>query len=223
MLIFSLSSNEYVIYAYHFIYNLIFSDSTLYGVWSNIQLSFNCEVIPGAKYRDLAKVISHLYLRQSSAPLDVVIIGGLNNIIEGQSMEEIMEEVRLLAKRLERHSQSHRHSLPSTVSFATIPLAPKLAVLYESPAMARPLISSFTDKSSIILQTNDALKNYNLFELKVKFVGLNSFGVKKCSKTDRLIHILNLWKEQEVNKKLHLVMPQKVKMVKFITKYFANI
>lgn len=167
-------------------------------------------------------MISHLYLRQSSAPLDVVIIGGLNNIMEGQSVDEIMEEVKLLARRLQRHSQAHQHSKPSTVSFATIPLAPKLSLLYESPAMARPVYSGFIDRSTIIFQTNDALKNFNLCDLKVKFVGVNSFGVRKCSKTNRLIHILNMWKEQEVHKKLHLIMSQKVKIVKFITKYFAD-
>ena len=87
----------------------IFSDSTLYGVWSEVQLSFNCEIIPGAKYRDLDRVISHLYLRRSSAPLDIVIICRLNNIMRGQSVEEMMEEVKQLSRRLERHTQDHQH------------------------------------------------------------------------------------------------------------------
>ena len=134
-----------------------------------------------------------------------------------------MEEVKQLSRRLERHTQAHQHSMPSTISFATIPLAPKLSLLYESPAMARPTSSHFTDRSSTIFQANEVLKNFNVCDLKVKFVPVHSLGIRKCSKTDRIMHTFNMWKEPEIDRKLHLVMSQKVKLVKFITKYFGGL
>ena len=74
------------------------------------------EIQSGAELRDLHRNLM-VYIK-SKKELRVVLFGGLNNILKGQSVEEIAKEFDSLFEDI-------KHANPSSwVSWATLPLPP---------------------------------------------------------------------------------------------------
>ena len=75
------------------VHRVILSDSTLYGIWDSPQLPkvsthFDIECIVGGRIRDLNLALKKSLLHNEYR-FEIVVIGGINNIGEGQTGEEI--------------------------------------------------------------------------------------------------------------------------------------
>ena len=66
--------------------------------------------------------------------LEILVICGINNVKEGQSPNEIKEEILKLKEAITKHSELCEHSPANVVSFSTVNLPPKLCSLDVSPS-----------------------------------------------------------------------------------------
>ena len=108
---------------------IILTSSTLYNVWKKKELKLpihvEMESIVGGRIRDMTRALIMLYLRYPER-LEIILIAGLNNVGEGQSAEEILEEIKELKDAVQAHSEIHGHAEPSIVSISTYNVCPKV-------------------------------------------------------------------------------------------------
>ena len=76
---------------------IILTDSSLYNVWTYANLKMydyhvEIEAVVGGRIRDLTRAIMMLYLRNPQR-LEIILIAGINNIGEDQSVPDIQEEI----------------------------------------------------------------------------------------------------------------------------------
>ena len=90
---------------------IILTNSTLYNVWNYEALRTSAhhmeiEAIVRGMIRHLTRAIMRLYL-QKEERLQIIIIVVLNNLGEGQTVEEILDEIHELSEAVEAHSVIH--------------------------------------------------------------------------------------------------------------------
>ena len=109
---------------------LILTSSTLYGVWNALELNLpfhiDIETIVGGKVRDATRALKNFLGKPEK--LDVKVVCGLNNIGEGQHINDTIDEM------MELKAYIMEHNSDNTVSFATLLLPPKFCSLYVPPA-----------------------------------------------------------------------------------------
>ena len=107
---------------------VILTSSTLYNVWSynelRLDLHVDIESIVGGRVRDLTRALFMMYLKHPER-LEIILIAGLNNIGQGQSVPDIIDKIIELKEAVKAHSKKHRHKVPSVVSISTVLFAPK--------------------------------------------------------------------------------------------------
>ena len=117
---------------------IILTDSSLYNVWTYANLKtadhqMEIEAVVPTRIRDLTKLIFKLYLLKHPQRLEIVQIAGINNLVDGQPVCEIVEEIKELRIFLQAHSTVYKYSMPSVLSISTVVYAPKFCSL-EVPA-----------------------------------------------------------------------------------------
>ena len=216
------------------IHRVILSDSTLYGVWDNPELPkvsthFDIECIVGGRIRDLTVALKKNILRNDYR-FEIVVIGGINNIGEGQSAAEIMNEFSLLKEAVADHSRKHLHVSPSYVSVCTLILPPKYCSL-RLPEDMRGLEAwkpprNFINRYPVIKEVNEKIKKMNL-DSGLAYLNLHMQGIKMLKsgpqhKFDNKPGAKQVWREQEVFKKLHFTAENKLKVVQYLQNKFKN-
>ena len=212
---------------------LVLTDSTLYGVWDQAKLPantehFEIEAIVGGRVRDLTRALkaNYLYLPQR---LEIIVVAGLNNIGEGQVPEKIVEEMQDMKEAVKQHSLTYGHSKPSYVAFATLLIPPKFCSLY-IPENAPNLTEwvpgpRFINRYGDIEAVNKRIKEINLGD-NLRYINLHLQGVKLFKsgtiqhKFDTLPGKERFWREEEVRRKLHLTMENRLKVVSNIMNCF---
>ena len=93
---------------------LILTTSTLYNLWSQNSfrpdIHMEVESIVGARIRDLTRALMLLYLGNPER-LELILVAGLNNVGDGQSVPDIMEEIEELKQAVVAHSTLYNHSI----------------------------------------------------------------------------------------------------------------
>ena len=104
------------------------SSSILYNLWENHTLQVNqhidMEAIVGGWVRDLTRALRHLYLDKPNR-LEIVAMVSINNIGEGQSPDQIIQEMKDMKELVKGHSIYYEIDPPSYVSSATCIHPPK--------------------------------------------------------------------------------------------------
>ena len=212
---------------------IILTSSTLYGVWEQPCLPpntehFELEAIVGGRVRDLTVALKagYLYLPHR---LEIIVVAGINNIGEGQHPDKIVGEMKELKEMVRLHSEENQHSKPSYVSFCTIILPPKFCSLHipeNAPHLAEWVPGpNFKNRYKDIEAVNKKVKEMNL-EDNLRYVNLHEQGVKFFKsgtiqhKFDSLPGRAKIWRENEVRRKLHFTMENKLKVVSCLNNCF---
>ena len=215
-------------------HRVILSDSTLYGVWNSpdmpkISAHFEMECIVGGKIRDLTRALKKNILRNDYR-FEIIIIAGINNIGEGQSAKEFINEFKEMKALVAQHSVVNMHDKPSYISICTLSLPPKYCALKlpeDTSNLAEWIPSpSFRNKYPVIKLVNEAIKEMNM-EDNLAYFNLHLHGIRMLKggpqhKFDTRPGANKIWREEEVFRKLHFTSENKLKIVKYLQNTFQN-
>ena len=181
--------------------------------------------IPGGKISDLTNAWKVEYF-QDSRPMDVILIAGLNNLIKGYSPEEMLREYDHLVQFV--HYQAHKFhpELHNTCTIGTLYYPPQLCWL-PGKGECPP---GFKNHLAAMQYLNTEIERLNQ-ESHLKSPNFPVFGVRAGGKhvkdvhgnqvwEDTTHHRYNDWREQEVGNMLHLSDKMRMKMGRWVGKYF---
>ena len=165
-------------------------------------------------------------LGASFRPVDVVLVAGLNNIMEGQTVEQIINEIKSL-----------KHSIykvdGSSLAVSTLPLPPSLSKLPNDNTKL-----GARDKTNIIINLNDQIREFNdeyrHIYIKTEYAplfhtwGLQSYSVpRKNNPRQRLeslkSHREHQWREVDPARQLHFDDGVRLRMGRSVVKYFKAV
>ena len=215
---------------------ILLTDETFFGIWMENRSPmdekdhFEIECIVRRKFRDLGIALKSNFLYLKSR-LEIIVVGGLENVSRGDECKQIITEIEDIKEMVLRHSLINRHQPPSTITFCTLPLPPKLCSLHvpdDVPALEewKPK-PGFENKTSTIEAVNAAIKGMNEAD-GLKCVNLHWHGIKllkkgkKQHKFDTRPGATRVWEEDAVASKLHFTMENKLKFLKFIVDCFRD-
>ena len=208
---------------------LILTTSTLYNVWAQAtfkpDIHVDIESIVGGRFRDLTRALMMLYLVQPER-LEIIVIAGLNNIGEGQSVTDILDEIYELRLSVKAHTNMYNHSPPSVISISTLLYAPKLCSLDVPTAFPEWLPPpGFRNRRRDMECLNSGIAAVNKGS-GVNYLKLHYKGVRIDPKTKKIMHKHNpakpVWRELDIRKRLHLTHENKVKVAYQATNLFKG-
>ena len=205
---------------------LILTSSTLYNVWTRdmkLALHIDIESIVGGRVRNLTRALIKLYLVHPER-LEIILIAGLNNIGEGQSAKEVMEEIAELRLAVKAHSVMNDHAKPSVLSVSTLLYAPKYCSL-EVPQNCTEWIppAGFENKRGVMEAVNEGIKSMNI-ENKVNYLKLHMEGIRleRGKAMHKHYPAKPIWRELEVRRRLHLTPEYKEKVCRKAAQLFSG-
>ena len=209
---------------------IILTDSSLYNVWSDSSLNtsdhhMEIEAVVGGRIRNLTRAIITMYLKNAER-LEIILIAGINNIGEGQTVPEILEEISELKELLSAHSVVHSHDPPSMVSVSTLLYAPRFCSLDvpDSQQAWKPP-RGFVNKRREIECLNVAIAAVNR-GWGVNYLKLHLEGIRIDKKAKRVMHKHNperpIWRETDIFRRLHMSPAYKVRIVNLAKKIFSG-
>ena len=179
--------------------------------------------IVGGRVRNLTKALIKLYLVHPER-LEVILIAGLNNIGEGQTAKEVMEEIAELRLAVKAHSVMNGHTTPSVLSVSTLLYAPKYCSL-EVPQNCTEWIppAGFENKREVMEAVNEGIKNMNIGN-KVNYLKLHMEGIRleRGKAMHKHYPAKPIWRELQVRRRLHLTPEYKEKVCRKAAQLFRG-
>ena len=182
--------------------------------------------IPGASINDLTRAFKLEFVDNPQVvPLDVVIIAGYRELLEGQSRTDIMESFRIFAETVLKAGDSDN---PNTIAISDL-LYPPILTWYPDNG---PIPLNHQGNRLLRLEMlNEEILSLNMDNNVTEFLRLHKYGIRVCTKRwidqygqehQRLIkcHRLEQWREQNVAEKLHLTDAVRFKVGGALNKYF---
>ena len=213
---------------------VILSDSNLFGIWDqqalpSISSHMDLECIVDGRIRHLSRALRN-NLMDSTDCLEVIVIGGISNVGDGQTSDEILEEFRDMEELMKEYKKKSSFSSKSYLSFATLSLPPKycsFGVPRNVPELAEWVPGpTFRDHYNIIKEVNEAIKGMNerngLSWLNLHLQGMKILKTGPQHKYDTRPGASKVWRESAVFEKLHFTMANKLKIVQYLQKTFAT-
>ena len=224
---------------------VVLTDTSLYGVWrhelprAKDLVHFDIESIVGGRIQDLTTALKKGYLTQFPARIEIIVLGGLENIGDGDTADQIIGFMDVMKKAVKDHSDRLGHNPPSYVSFCTLPIAPKYCSLYvpSGPSFEQQAAKewipppTFVNRYEEVKKLNDMIikknkeDNRDLQNVRVDYMGVKrpSNGKGKYQhKWDNKVDAVPWWAEVEVFEKVHFTMNYKLKLVDKISKCFKE-
>ena len=222
---------------------VVLTDTSLYGVWrhdlprSKDLVHFDIESIVGGRIQDLTTALKKGYLTQFPARIEIIVLGGLENIGDGDTADQIIGFMDVMKKAVKDHSDRLGHNPPSYVSFCTLPIAPKYCSLYvpSGPSYEQQAAKewipppTFVNRYQEVKKLNDMIIKKNKEDNRdLQNVRLDYMGVKRPPtgkyqhKWDNKVDAVPWWAEVEVFEKVHFTMNYKLKLVDKISKCFKE-
>ena len=219
---------------------IVVSDSTLHqffappgytdtNQYSGDTMHVDYVTIPGATLDTLTNAFRLDYIvKQHTRPLDVVMVGGYNDLVVGHSRDFIVWELQRFANKvLEAGSNLHPDS-PNTVAIATLMYPPQLAWFPDNGPYPYSNYVNHREKINFI---NHQIQKINMHNDVPKYPGFHTYGVRKSTKVmfDRYgqqyqtmvkSHRWEHWREQDPAYMLHLRNDRRFKMGQAINNYF---
>jgi hypothetical protein len=184
---------------------LILSDSLMSNSWKcnnewqhpgteklgAVKGHINMEVKSGATISDLTNILVQKYLNVDHRSMKIILVGGINDVIQGKHAQDILEDICYLKEKVKSHNKEN------LLSISTLPLAPKVCSLYVSE-LKKGTIYNLPEKKNHI-ETLEALnvsilainKHEGLMFLKLNTVGVRGSGIgkKRNQKPNKKFHI----------------------------------
>ena len=212
----------------------ILTDSTLYGIWEHPDLPklarhFDIECIIDGNVNDFVRALRKITVIVKGR-LEVIVVAGITNVEQEETVEEIMKQFMELKELVRRHSIYHCHTVPGYVSVSTLCLPPKLCALRlpESTEGLKEWVpkQDFVDRYPVIRKLNEEIKKMNLKE-SISFLNIHMQGVKMLKsgpqhKFDTRPDSVSIWSEKEVFQKRHFTMENKLKLIKYLENTFKS-
>ena len=219
---------------------IVVSDSTLHqffappdniatSQYSGDTMHVDYVTIPGGTLDTLTNAFRLDYMvKQHTRPLDVVLVGGYNDLVKGHSRDFIVWELQRFANKvLEAGSNLHPDN-PNTVAISTFMYPPQLAWFPDNGPYPYYGYTNHREKINFI---NQQIHKINMANNVPKYVGFHTYGVRKCTnvKYDQYgqqyqtlvkSHRWEHWREQNRASMLHLRNDRRFKMGAAINNYF---
>ena len=180
--------------------------------------------IPGAKVQDLHHAFIAEY-SNSEIPVDLLLVAGFNNLLEGQTPEMIIDEMQ--------HFKTDVLNIPmSSFAVSTLPLAPIISWLPKDN-----YVNEHRDHTEDMITLNHAIRELNAEPGQPTYTkwaplyhtwGLRSIRAPRELGPRRLLealpaHQLNDWREQRPRNQLHLNQKVRSRMGRAVENYFGHI
>ena len=198
------------------------SSTSLHRFWEKLQYAGDSShvdylSIPGATINDLTVAWEIAYANESR-PMDVILIGGLTNIVEGHRRSCIMRAYQHFVNLVIWQGRTHPEA-PNTCAIGTMFYPPKYCWF---PDAGRPP-RGFTNRLSDFQEINAEIEDLNATN-NVKVPNFPTFGVRKDTKFGRQTtkHRLEHWAGERVTDKIFLVDDQRIKMGKQMVRYLEH-
>ena len=135
---------------------------------------------------------------------------------------------------IKQHSIRWDHKEPSTISFCTIPYAPKFCSLQVPENPVRNGVAEWIPPPSFVNRYEEVKKTNNMVitmqsEQNIKMIRLDFHGVKWLAggrlqhKFDTKPGVTPVWREKEVFRKLHFTIENKMKVMQYICHYYKEL
>ena len=138
---------------------------------------FDVEAVVGVKVQDLVKVFKNSFGHKTE-PMDVAIVGGINNVGERQPETDTLKEFANFQSIIYDHSIKHKHVDngfgKNSVSISPILIPPKFA----SFSAPQNIPQNFENKLAHIENLNTALIGLNRCFGERTCVWINTYGVR---------------------------------------------
>ena len=198
------------------------SSSTLHEFWepgdSSLQyegdaLHIDWITMSGARISQLTAAWELEYLDEKR-PMDVLVVGGMDNIIRGQSGPAIVDALEHLVDLVMWQGRAHPRE-PNTCAIATLPYPPSLCWLRENEEVP----TNFNNQLRNIKWLNGKIEELNL-KSGIKVPKFHSFGVRKMTRFGRQTtrHRPEHWAEDG----LELTEDQKLKLARQVGRFFLH-
>ena len=220
---------------------LIVTDSTLHQFYAppgyNATQQYDGDImhcdyisIPGATIDTLTHAFRLDYVEKvHPKPLDVVIVAGYNDMINGYTRQSIMDSFSRFTDYVKMAGSEH-HGQTNTVAVSNLMYAPQLSWFPDNGPLPYNHKGNQLEK---IHWLNQAILSLNLDNNITEFHRLHKYGVRDYTRkeTDQYgqVHLRKIkchrfehWREPDRAEKLHLTNNQRFKMGAAINKYFVQ-
>ena len=187
--------------------------------------------IPGATVKMLHHAFACEY-KNFWKPLDVILCGGLNNLLRGQSKEQLMSEIKRFKNYVVRLGNDSGYMHENTFAVCTLLYPPMLSQFELDPP--RNPDFRFTDRTWDIYEINNFILELNATGKDAQYTRRapqpHTFGLRagpdirqgnSLGKLNK--HRESAWREEIFDQQLHLNDQYRLKMGKMVITYYEYI
>ena len=156
--------------------------------------------------------------------LEIILMAGVENIADGQTADEVMEEITDLKQAVQAHSTTCGFVPESVLSVCTVQLSPKLCSLdgADSAPDWKPR-QGFINKRKEIEALNSKISKLNLDD-GVHYLQVHREGIRIDSKRKKVMHKhypqKQTWEEPEVFERITFTPESKQRILGNVVKLF---
>ena len=199
------------------------SSSPLHDFWNSDESyegdSVHVEyiTIPNARINELTVAWEIQYLHDPR-PMDVLLIGGLDNLQKGHKRESILRAYGHLVELVKWQEEKYHPNVQNSCGIATLYYPPKLCSFDESG-----LVSGRSENLlEMMMQLNADIEHLNA-KSGVKVPNFKRLGIRKSVKGSRKTrHRWEHWEGEDPKVAIQLRRDQRLKMVSQVGKYFKH-
>lgn len=199
---------------------IVVTDSSLHEQWEESMLSAEVGwiVIPGARINELTAAWKIEYLEEPR-PMDVVLLGGLHNIVRGSPGPNIVVALRHFVDLVSWQGEHFHPEVPNTCAIGTLSYPPSVCWFEDDG----PVPHDFNNQLRNMKWLNMQIERINS-ESGIKAPNFPALGVRKETRLGRGItrHRLQHWQGSSRGDKLFPNTELKKKMCRQIGKYFVH-
>ena len=187
--------------------------------------------IPGATIRELHHAFRAEY-GNTHRPVDVILCSGLNDVINGSTSDQIMEEIYDFDKTVRSICFGDNSAYWSSFAATTLPFPPQLVSLSdEDRKLQRNCLNTLVDITTRIREMNRSDKHPHIPTYMAPCFHTWGVRIKQHSKLtgpanlmeNFVDHRLVSWKGSKPKRMLHLTDALKLKMGRAVVEYFKVI
>ena len=186
--------------------------------------------IPGGDIKALSLAYKLDYFdRPQHRPVDVVMVGGYNDLVAGTNRNTIIENLRSFTTMVRLTGLSLHSDQPNSVAVSTFMYAPQLAWFPDNGSYP---YQGYRDQKEKIDWLNQAIHDLNIENNVPSYPAFHTYGVRtntikkvdqlgNITKTKYKVHRWEHWREQDRGHMLHLRDDRRLKMAAAVNNYFS--
>ena len=181
------------------------------------------EAVLEGKIKESTRALKRMFLTGVER-LEIIVLMGIYNVAEGQTKQEILEEINELKEAVKAHSDDCGFTPPSVVSVSTLPLPPKLCSL-DLPLSQTEWLppDGFRNRRALIEDINEEIKAMNLGN-EVNYLKLHMEGIRIDAKKGKVMHkhkpLVPTWTEINIFDRIQFSAETKLKILHNAIKIF---